>query len=482
MSSPASFYWFDYETFGRSPVWDHPSQFAGRRTDLDLNPVGEPAVFYCRLPGDYLPDPGACRITGITPDHVNEHGLAENEFISRAVSELGAPGTVSVGFNSIRFDDEFTRHTLFRNLADPYAHEWRDGSSRWDLIDVVRLTRALRPDGINWPTDATGRAVNKLESLTAANGITHEAAHDAMSDVDATIGMAQLLKRAQPRLFDYMFNHRSKTAAATLLNVRDRLTVLYSGPGVPPERHHLAAIVPLCRHPTRSNVVIALDLHTPPEILQELDSEELSRRVFSRQDELGDTPRVGVLPIKLNACPVLAPLATLRATDAERLDMSLDTLYRRREVLLGILDGALIAKLESVVQREYDESGSDPDGSLYGGGFLSDADRRRLTTIRSTSPAQLGLSQHVFDDGRLPEMVWRYRARNWPETLNEEERERWNAHTLARLDQDDAPWLSWERFESAMEAEDWTAEDAGLRESLYAYRDVLSCRVGRRRP
>lgn len=473
MTTP-SFYWFDYETFGRSPIWDRPAQFAGRRTDLELNPIGEPEVFYCRLPGDYLPEPGACRITGITPTLVNQQGLPEAHFIKRAVDQLGAPGTVSVGYNSIRFDDEFTRHTQFRNLADAYAHEWRDGNSRWDLLDVVRLTRALRPEGINWPVDEDGNAVNKLELLTAANGIEHAAAHDALSDVDATIGLARLLRTHQPRLFDYVFKHRSKSAAAELLNVRERAIVLLAASGIPRDRHHLAAIVPICRHPSRANVVIALDLHTAPELLNELDADELRRRVFSRRDELGTDERVGLVSIKINACPVLAPITTLGDVDAERLGMDRSVLDTRRQNLLSILDTPLLEKLESVMSREFEDGPDDPDGSLYSGGFFSDADKRRLDDIRSRSPEQLANLHPVFDDPRLAELLWRYRARNWPESLNAQETTRWQEQVRARLDDDRAPWSSWTAFDQAMAGEDWTDAESSLREDLQRYRDSLA--------
>lgn len=473
MKADPTFYWFDYETFGTSPAWDRPSQFAGRRTDLDLNPVGEPDVFYCRLPGDYLPAPEACRITGITPELVMREGLSEARFIERAVAEIGAPGTVSVGYNNISFDDEFTRHTLFRNLMEPYAHEWRDGNSRWDLLNVVRLTRALRPKGINWPFNDKGVPVNKLEYLTVANGIEHAAAHDALSDVDATIGIARLLKTRQPRLFKYAFEHRGKNAAATLLNVQDRSIVLMASSTVPRDRHHLAAVVPICRHPTNSNGLIVLDLDTPPELLLELDTDALRHRVFTRSEELGDDPRVSLYTVRINACPVLAPFPTLRQSDAERLGMDIDEITARHTQLLGLLDASVLAKIESVMTREFDDPLPDVDGSLYGGGFLSDADRRKLDGLRLLDPQALAKTHQSFDDHRLDEMLWRYRARNWPDSLNNQERKLWREGVSQRLSQADAPWLDWQRFDAAMADAQWRAGEAPLRRALQDYRDEL---------
>ncbi len=474
MSTAApSFYWFDYETFGRSAVWDHPAQFAGRRTDLDLKPIDEPDVFYCRLPGDYLPEPGACRITGITPDKVMREGMPQARFIERAVAQLGAPGTISVGYNSVRFDDAFTRHTLFRNLLPPYDHEWRDGNSRWDLIDVVRLTRALRPEGIEWPTDEHGAPSNKLELLTQANGIEHAAAHDALSDVDATIGMARLLKDKQPRLFSFTFEHRGKVQAGKLLNVQDRAIVLMAAPFIPGSRHNLAAVVPICRDPKDGNGVIVLDLETSPELLRDLGADELERRVFSRRDQLGEQSRIGLATVKLNSCPVLAPFKTLRCADAERLGMNLKELERRHAQLLGLLDSALLAKIESVMTCKFEDGATDVDGTLYSGGFLSDGDRRKLDSVRKLDPAKLATARPVFDDPRLDDMLWRYRARNWPESLSQDEQQRWREHITQRLSQGDKPWLDWNAFDRAMAETDWTLAEAPLRSALQDYREQL---------
>nr|GFC99807.1 hypothetical protein [Tanacetum cinerariifolium] len=113
------------------------------------------------------------------------------------------------GYNTLRFDDEMTRYSLYRNFFDPYGREWQGGNSRWDLIDVVRTAYALRPEGIVWPEEE-GRVTLKLERLTAANGIDHGQAHDALSDVRATIALARLIRDKQPKLYDYLFQLRSK--------------------------------------------------------------------------------------------------------------------------------------------------------------------------------------------------------------------------------------------------------------------------------
>ena len=199
-----SLYWYDYETFGTNASRDYISQFAGIRTNEKLEVIGEPLTIYCQPPIDRLPVPEACLVTGITPQIAQEKGIPEREFIQKVHQELSFPDTCGVGYNSIAFDDEFTRYALFRNFYDPYLREREHGNSRWDVIDLLRLTRALRPDGIEWPTKSDGSPCFKLTSLTQANNIPHESAHDALSDVLATIAVAKLVMTKQPKLYDYV--------------------------------------------------------------------------------------------------------------------------------------------------------------------------------------------------------------------------------------------------------------------------------------
>jgi exodeoxyribonuclease-1 len=471
-----SFYWFDYETFGTHPAWDRPCQFAGVRTDENLHVTGEPMTLYCRQAADYLPQPAACRVTGITPQLANEKGLPEAQFIQRILGEIGHRDTCSVGYNSIRFDDEFTRHTLFRNLHDPYEQEWKDGNSRWDLIDVVRLTRALRPEGIQWPVNEDGTASNRLEHLSVINGIEHGQAHDAMSDVWATIGMARLIRDAQPRLFNHVFSHRGKASVSQILNTQERTPSLQISGMIPGSRHHLAAILPLTRHPENSNGVIVLDLQHDPRYLLGLDADEIARRLFQpaadRRD--GDDPRPGLRTVHINKCPVIVPLSTLRPVDAERLQMDRAEIDQHAQWAREICNEETLEQIRRALGRQWQEdSTTDVDGTLYSGSFLSQTDKKSLQSIRKLSPEKLAskldqLTGH-FDDRRLDEMVWRFLARNYPETLDSEQRLRWNEQCVARLSDSNSAWLGLDAYRQAVDEIDWSPEETELETALRTY-------------
>ncbi|HIP76816.1 MAG TPA: exodeoxyribonuclease I, partial [Psychromonas hadalis] len=205
-----TFYWYDYETFGISPKMDRISQFAGIRTDENLNILDE-HMFYCKPTNDCLPSPEACAVTGISPQHCERKGMIEHAFIKKINTEFSTPNTCIVGYNSIRFDDEFTRYTLYRNFIDPYAWHWKNGNTRWDILDVVRLCYALKKESsLKWVHDDSGKPIFKLDQLSIANGIEHTDAHDALADVRATIAIAKIIKDTQPQLFDYAFSLREK--------------------------------------------------------------------------------------------------------------------------------------------------------------------------------------------------------------------------------------------------------------------------------
>lgn len=433
----ATFYWYDYETFGADPRVDRPAQFAGLRTDADLNPIAAPLVRYCRPAPDCLPHPDACLITGITPQVARREGLPEAEFIAEINAEFSLPGTCVAGFNNLRFDDEVTRHSLYRNLLDPYAREWRNGNSRWDIIDPLRLARALRPEGIVWPDDATtGRPSFRLQALTAANGIAHDDAHDALADVQATIAMARLLRERQPRLFRFLLDHRSKQKAADLLGLGKLTPVIHASEKFPAERHCIGVVVALARHPVHPNGIVVYDLAFDPTPLLTLDAATLRQRLYTPVADLpAGVERLHLKTVHTNKCPVLAPLQTMRPQDSERLGLDMRRCLEHLDMLRGA--PGLAAKVQQIVGGEREEVladvATDPDTMLYGGGFFSDRDRATLDYLRGLPPAELGRARPVFEDERLPEMLFRYRARNYPETLDATETARWESFRRGRL-------------------------------------------------
>ncbi len=422
-----TFYVHDYETFGQRPALDRPAQFAGVRTDLDFNLVEEPLVIYCKPADDYLPQPEAVMITGITPQHALANGVNEAEFSRQIHQAFSVPGTCILGYNNIRFDDEVSRNIFYRNFYDPYAYSWQGGNSRWDLLDVMRACYALRPEGIVWPENDDGLPSFKLEHLTKANGVEHLQAHDAMSDVYATIAMAKLVKQAQPRLFDYLYQHRSKHKINALIDIAEMTPLVHVSGMFGAARGNTSWVAPLAWHPENKNAVIMCDLAGDMSPLLELDSDTLRERLYTRRDKL--QAQESAIPIKLvhiNKCPVLAPAKTLLPENADRLGIdrqrclqNLQLLRQNPQVREKVV--ALFAQAEPFAVTD------DVDTQLYNG-FFSDADRATMKIIQQTEPQNLPALDLTFQDPRLEALLFRFRARNYPNTLNNSEQQRWLQH------------------------------------------------------
>jgi len=432
--SEFSFFWHDYETFGRVPRRDRPAQFAGLRTDADLNEIGDPLMVYCQPAPDFLPDPEACLLTGILPQTCLEKGVPEHQFADAIEAALAEPGTVGVGYNTIRFDDEVTRFLFWRNLLDPYAREWQNECGRWDLLDVVRCAYALRPEGLQWPTHEDGRPSFKLEHLTAANGLAHDAAHDALSDVRATVALARLLKTAQPKLWDFCLRLRKKDAVWAEIGVGKPFLHISGMYGT--ERGCIALVWPLAPHPTNKNELIVWDLAIDPGELLQLNAEAIRARMFVKQGELPEgVSRLPIKTIHVNKSPiVIGNLKTLSPAMAEKWGLDIAQGLAHAQLLAE--QGRLLDGLWGAVFKRDALPAQDVDEDLYGG-FLSPDDRRALQRVRGLTPEQMAQraaeGKLNFADERLDELVFRWRARNFPASLGADELQRWEAHRAARL-------------------------------------------------
>ncbi|MDA0979092.1 MAG: exodeoxyribonuclease I, partial [Proteobacteria bacterium] len=319
-ASVKTLFWYDLETTGIDSIRDRPLQFAGIRTDESLNEIGDPLNFLCRPGDDVVPSPDALLVTGIRMSDIADHGLIERDFAALIMGEFSQADTCVVGFNSIRFDDEFVRQMFYRNFHDPYAREWRGGNSRWDVIDLFRMAYALRPEGLSWPEREPGIPSFRLEDLAHANGLAHENAHDALADVRTTIEMTRRVRQAQPKLYDYLFRLREKKAVLQQLYPLGKQAVVHVSSMYPARRGCTAVVLPLCQHPTNNNGIICFDLSAAPDGLLEANAEELSRLVFSRTDELeAGEDRIPLKTIHINRAPAVAPLGTLTPAAASRL-------------------------------------------------------------------------------------------------------------------------------------------------------------------
>lgn len=427
-----SFYFYDLETSGFNPREDRIMQFAGQRTDMNLKPIGEPHNVLVRMTDEVLPSPEAILVTGITPQKTIDEGLTEAEFCRLFMDEISRPGTVFLGYNTVRFDDEFMRYTLYRNYYDPYEWQWSDGRSRWDLLDVVRLTRALRPEGINWPVRDDGIATNRLELLTSLNGIAHEQAHDALNDVSAVISIAGLIKATQPKLMDYMFKLRDKNEVARLVESGEPL--LYTSGKYPAETLHTSVVVKLCDHPQKKGALV-YDLRFDPDEFINMSSDEL-RAAWQRKRDEGN--RLPVKTLQYNRCPAVAPLSALNPPSQDRIKLATETVQAHLQKLRTAQDTFTNALLQALgdMDRErearYGQETVDAEAALYSD-FVPNQDKTMMSVVRSATEDELQTLEPSFKDKRLNDMLPRYKARNFARSLSDDERQAWESYRSERL-------------------------------------------------
>ncbi|USN96881.1 MAG: exodeoxyribonuclease I [Candidatus Nomurabacteria bacterium] len=426
-----TFFFYDLETSGLSGRDDRIMQFAGQRTDMNLKPIGEPVNVLVALNDDTLPSPDALMVTGITPQQTVADGYTEAQFADIILKEIFTEGTIAVGYNNIRFDDEFVRHLLWRNFRDPYEWSWREGRSRWDLLDVVRMTRALRPDGIKWPV-VDGKPTNRLELVTKENGIDHFKAHDALSDVEALIAVTQLIKEKQPQLYDYLLKMRDKKEVKKLVNLDDKQPFVYTSGRFDVEFHKTTVAFPLTAG--KNGNVVTYDLRYDPEPFINLDSKELAKKLYASWEER-KTEGFVPLPVKemqYNRAPSVAPLGVLEQGDGwARVGLDKETIERHRNALLAAPHFAENIRTLFENKPEYKKS-SEPEAQLYDG-FLSDADRLRTQAVAVADEKTLADMHPEFQDERLVPLLLHYKARSFPRSLSVDESVAWEQWRVQRI-------------------------------------------------
>ena len=427
-----TFFFYDLETSGLNAREDRIMQFAGRRTNMDLTPIGEPYNMLVALSDDTLPNPDALMVTGITPQKTVDEGYSEVQFARILNDEIFTPDTIVVGFNNVRFDDEFIRHLLWRNFYNPYEWCWKDSRSRWDMLDVVRMTRALRPEGISWPLDDAGEPTNRLELITRENGIAHKNAHDAMSDVDALIDVTKLIRDKQPQLFEYLLKMRDKKEVVKLVNVDDKKPFVYSSGRYDKEFAKTTAAFPLATG--RNGNVVVYDLRYDPTPFIDLSESELAHKVYAswQERQAEDFVKLPAKELQPNRCPAVAPLGVLAHGGGwAKISLDAETIAKHQKILLAHPEFA--EKLRTIFENKPEFTRSpDPEAQLYDG-FLNDRDRLRAEAVRNASERELDDFHPNFADERLPGLLLHYKARNFPKTLSSDEREMWQTWRAVRV-------------------------------------------------
>lgn len=456
-----TYFFYDLETSGLSPRTDRIMQFAGIRTDAEFNQIGDPVNILVKLSDDVLPNPGAINVTGITPQQTQLDGLTEPEFCKYVQEEIFTPKTIAIGYNSIRFDDEHMRYTFYRNFYDPYEWQWKDGRSRWDLLDAVRMVRALRPQGINWPVSEDGRPNNRLENLTKENNLPHEHAHDALSDVEALISVTKMLKEKQPKLYEYLFGIRDKRVVMRPFMLDSKTPIVYTSGRFPSKYWHTSVVLPMISMQENQSALV-FDLR--------YNLDELLEREKAEPD-FAWTPIVK--EIAFNKCPAIAPIGVLDQesekgkTGWERIDLTKEQIEANIEALTKHAP-EFYHRMKDLFRKKKEAfpKAKDVDAQLYDG-FIPDGDKLKMRDVRERNANELADFHPMFEDPRLSELLLHYKGRNFPNSLDEHEQKQWEKYRIARLQEQEQTFVSeLERLKDEM--------DPGVMEDLLLWYQSLA--------
>lgn len=427
-----TFYFFDLETSGFSEKYDRIMQFGGQRTDLDLKPIGKPDNILIKLSDDILPQPEAVLVHGITPQKTRQEGISEAEFTKYLSQKVFTPDTIAVGYNNVRFDNKFIRFLFWRNFTDAYEWAWKNGCSTWDLLDVVRMCRALRPDGIKWPFASDGKPSNKLELVASVNKFKHDA-HDALGDVKALVELAQLVKHKQPKLFEYLLKVRSKDRVAPIVNSGQPF--IYTSGRYPSEWQKTTVVATLSGVPER-DAAFVYDLRIDPDELKGFGPAELAERWLARGE---DVPYFPIKKLVFNRCPaVVADLRVLDKASQKRLGLHMELIENHYQKLAKQPDlgERMIRAMELADKNRQPKLVLDiasVDGALYEG-FVNDADKIKMGAVRAADAETIVGFEPGFNDERLNLLLPLYKGRNFPASLNPDEKKIWQEYKKARLE------------------------------------------------
>lgn len=427
-----TFFFYDLETSGLSPQEARVMQFAGIRTDMDLRSIGEPINVLVKLNDDVLPSPEALMVTNITPQQTQADGYKESEFARMLSEDVFTPDTIVVGFNNIRFDDEFIRHLFWRNFYDPYEWSWKDGRSRWDLLDVVRMTRALRPEGIQWPVDDKGVATNRLELLSSANGLDHFKAHDALSDVEALIGVTKLIKEKQPQLYEYLLRLRDKKEVKQLVNLDTKQPFVYVSGRLDSAFNKATVAFPLTAG--KNGNVVVYDLRYDPTPFLQMSQKDLQKKLYATWEERSKDgfQSLPVKELQYNRAPAVAPLGVLAQGEGwANIGLTEEVIVKHRNILLSAPGFAENIRTLFENKPEYKKS-TEPEAQLYDS-FVPDVDKLRIDTVRNAGERELADFHPNFTDERLEPLLLHYKARNFPGSLAEDETVAWEKWRSAKI-------------------------------------------------
>lgn len=422
-----NFLFYDLETSGLKMCWDVPLQAAFLQTEPDLSLIRE-ITLRCRLPHHIIPAIDALMVTGVSPRMLQEQPLDHIEMMAQIARILtDCRPAMLLGFNTLKFDDEVLRHSFFQTLLPPYCGAMT-GGGRADVLNMLRAVALLEPGAVVIPTDPLGKPTMRLGDVCRANGIalSQEDAHDALADVRATRDLFGLLRERAPTTIATMLGHAKKSGPLQLLDGAEPLVLGGTSRCVP--------ITQLVVSPTNQNAWACADLNRDPADYLDLKAPELLALIRSRSSPIRQ--------VRVNAQPLLFNWEQGAHAIADRQP---DDVYRER---MGRIwrHPTFTRQLVLALQDQYSDRAPSPwpEGTLYEGGFISNADVAACARWHELPWSdRAGYAARHISDPRLKSFAIRQVFLCAPEALSQEAWQRGQAWLGERLlTEEDVPWTT----------------------------------------
>jgi len=399
-----TYLFYDLETTGRSKCFDQVLQFAAIRTDLELNELERHSI-HIKLNPDVIPDPEAILIHRI-PIAAMLQGEAEINAISQIHALLNTPGTLSGGYNTLGFDDEFLRFLFHRNLLPPYTHQWANGCGRFDLYPLTQLYHLYHPECMQWPTNPEGKISLKLELLSKANQLAEGPAHQAMTDVEATLALARIfLKNKEMWIYSMDFfnkeveQKRREKITATLETTygKYQLALLVGKAGSSDFFQY--PVLALGSHQHYKNQTLWLRLDKPE--LATTTSDLLAETTWVARQKAGET--------------FLLPFS---GRFKQHITAERSIITEKNLTWLG-QNGPLLQEIQQYYQHyKYPEIlNLDVDADLYVKGFLTREEEQLCIQFHTAPEQKKAAVAERFQNPRLQEIAARIMGRYYPQYL-----------------------------------------------------------------
>lgn len=426
------FVFYDTETTGLDTTFDQILQFAAVKTnhDLEIEDQERDVInLRCRRLPHVVPTPGALSVTQIPPELLDTANLSHYEMMGEVAAKLDEWSPAAfVGYNSIKFDETLLRQAFYQNLFPIYLTN-TNSNYRVDIMRIVQAAAVYAPDKIEFPVNDRGQPIYKLGPVARANGISfsEEEAHDALNDVNATLGLARFLQDNVPEVWGVMLNNALKSVVNNFVE-QNEVFCLTNFFGVGPYSEIVTAVG---RNAEDKNEIAVFNLGNNPEDFFGLDDDELLA-------VLGQSPKI-IRTVRVNAQPIIMPLAMKpEEIKGQRLD---DETYHNYATLIQ-QNEEFQNQVSETLPRRFEDKAPSPyvEKRMYDN-FIEDEDKDLCVHFHEVPWSSRVELCEQFSDERLKELGMRLIFVEHPEVLSTANRarlEQWVNHRVAT--EEDVPW------------------------------------------